>query len=321
MKRILALLFALVMLLALTACGKDEEGTPTGESTGTTDGTQDGTQGTTEDTTEGTEESTTSTEGTQSTESWVEEDKDGDGMIDNPRPIDPSHQHSYVAELTNVLPCGTHYTRFKCSCGDFYNEDVLGTIKHTWGEWYIWTQAFVDQVGQEVRFCSACQTPDTKESMKNAGSNSFCDYILECFFEYGEQKPIGEELIHIDGVHSYVRREYSAWEYEKEMFEIPANEYLIEAKKHFVVSDAQLNPNNDAVISFPSEPYIQVTHKYTGYIHKGGKIYTVYYAEAYGSEYKNIFAVELEYNGHDGTKPCVYLSIKRVDSLPSNIIE
>lgn len=76
MKRILALFLALVMLLTLAACGKDEESTPTGESTGettsttesttnTTDGTEDSTQGTTEGTTGG--ESTDNTENDNTT--------------------------------------------------------------------------------------------------------------------------------------------------------------------------------------------------------------------------------------------------------------
>ncbi|MBO5221837.1 MAG: Ig-like domain-containing protein [Clostridia bacterium] len=66
MKRILALLLALVMLFCLTACGGDEESTTTGENTGatttntteSTNGPTDGTQGNTQGTTEGTLENT-----------------------------------------------------------------------------------------------------------------------------------------------------------------------------------------------------------------------------------------------------------------------
>ena len=76
MKKIIALLLALSMLFALTACGGDDKNTPTGESTGETTSTTestndatDGTQSTTEDTkgeetTENTEnDNTTSTNG------------------------------------------------------------------------------------------------------------------------------------------------------------------------------------------------------------------------------------------------------------------
>ena len=76
MKKILALLLALSMLFALTACGGDNENTPTGESTGettsttesaddVTDGTEDSTQGTTEGTTGG--ETTDNTDDSQNT--------------------------------------------------------------------------------------------------------------------------------------------------------------------------------------------------------------------------------------------------------------
>ena len=87
MNKLFALLLALVMVLAMTACGKDEEGTPTGESTGVTttntaestndptDGTQNSTQGTTENTvdstqgdTQGTPESTIGGDTTDTTE-------------------------------------------------------------------------------------------------------------------------------------------------------------------------------------------------------------------------------------------------------------
>lgn len=71
MKKIIALLLALVMLLTLAACGKDEESTPTGESTGattnTTESTNDPTDGT-EDSTQGTTEGTTGGESTDNTE-------------------------------------------------------------------------------------------------------------------------------------------------------------------------------------------------------------------------------------------------------------
>lgn len=107
MKRILALLLALVMLLTLAACGKDEESTPTGESTGATTNTTestndptDGTQDSTQDTTEGTESGDT-TENTENdnTTSTNGNDKWGsvgmtDAFVDNRQ---PGVQDSFVA--------------------------------------------------------------------------------------------------------------------------------------------------------------------------------------------------------------------------------
>lgn len=111
MKRILALLLALVMLLALTACGKDEESTPSAESTGATtnttestndptDGTQDSTQGTTDDTTESTTGGdTTGNTGNDNTTSTNGNDKYGSvtpsgSFVDNRQ---PGVEDSFVA--------------------------------------------------------------------------------------------------------------------------------------------------------------------------------------------------------------------------------
>ena len=107
MKRILALLLALSMLFALTACGRDNENTPTGESTGTTTNTTestndatDGTEDSTQDTTEGTESGDT-TENTENdnTTSTNGNDKYGsvgmtDAFVDNRQ---PGVEDSFVA--------------------------------------------------------------------------------------------------------------------------------------------------------------------------------------------------------------------------------
>lgn len=111
MKKIIALLLALSMLFALTACGGDDENTPTGESTGettsttesttnATDGTEDSTQSTTESTTESTTggESTDNTENDNTT-STNGNDKWGsvgmtDAFVDNRQ---PGVEDSFVA--------------------------------------------------------------------------------------------------------------------------------------------------------------------------------------------------------------------------------
>lgn len=71
MKRILALLLALVMLFCLTACGGDKKSTPAGEDTGastnTTENTNDPTHGT-QDSMQGTTESTIGGEATETNE-------------------------------------------------------------------------------------------------------------------------------------------------------------------------------------------------------------------------------------------------------------
>ena len=101
MKRILALLLALVMLLALTACGKDTESTPTGESTGatTTESTNDPTDGT-QDSTQSTTESTTGGDTAAGSNVTSDENIEGSASV---------HTHNY-APATCTTPA-------VCSCG------------------------------------------------------------------------------------------------------------------------------------------------------------------------------------------------------------
>lgn len=102
MKKIIALLLALSMLFALTACGGDNENTPTGESTGettnTTESTNNATDGT-EDSTQSTTESTTGGETTDNTTSTNGNDKYGSvtpsgSFVDNKQ---PGVEDSFVA--------------------------------------------------------------------------------------------------------------------------------------------------------------------------------------------------------------------------------
>ena len=155
MKKIIALLLALSMLFALTACGGDDETTPTGESTGattnttestnTTDGTQDSTQGTTESTTGG--ENTETTEPPTTTPPTTTPPTTTPPTTTPPTTTPPTttpptttppateapHTHSYSSKVTTAATCGKEGVKtFTCSCGHSYTEKIAATGQHSW---------------------------------------------------------------------------------------------------------------------------------------------------------------------------------------------
>ena len=114
MKKIIALLLALSMLFALTACGEDNENTPPGESTGATTNTTESTN----DPTDGTQGTTESTTGTETTEPPTTTPPTTTPPTTTPPTTTPPttpptteapHTHSYSA-ATCTAPA-------KCSCG------------------------------------------------------------------------------------------------------------------------------------------------------------------------------------------------------------
>ena len=175
MKKIIALLLALSMLFALTACGGDNETTPTGESTGettsttesttnTTDGTEDSTQGTTEGTTgtETTEPSTTTPPTTT--------------PPTTPPTTEATHTHSYSSKVTTAATCTAKGVKtYTCSCGNSYTEDIKAT-GHTWGEWKQTTTPSYTAKGEETRTCGKCSATETRDVAQLTLDNIFKDY-------------------------------------------------------------------------------------------------------------------------------------------------
>lgn len=166
MKRLFALLLALSMLFALTACGGDDNTTPTSESTGattnTTESTNDPTDGT-QDSTQGTTESTTGGETTESTEPPTTTPPTTEPPTTTPPTTQPSHTHNYTSTITKAPTCTQKGVKtFTCSgCGKSYTEDIKAN-GHAWGEWTTHTEATATTQGESRRTCKNCTEYETK---------------------------------------------------------------------------------------------------------------------------------------------------------------
>lgn len=357
MKKILALLLALSMLFALTACGGDNENTPTGESTGTTtsttestndptDGTQDSTQGTTEsttggDTTETTEPPTTTPPTTTppTTTPPTTTPPTTTPPTTTPPATDAPHTHSYSSKVTTAATCGKEGVKtFTCSCGDSYTEKIAATGQHSWGSWSTEACALVNRKGTEKRTCKTCSTPETRENTNNVLENSFYDPGLEQLFYNGFNY---DGSLRAYSLLAYAPYRYSKFAYKENstdtIYDTLAKSFVLDSSfKDKMRAEGKSNPYyfgyNEANDTFTFEGNSMGSTGYAeplGYIHNGGNQYTVYYRfEENGGGTAQIYKVVLEFKRTDrfdtmdwklNGEENKYLSFEKVSSVPSDL--
>ena len=145
MKKLIAVILALVIALSLCACGSDTETTnPSNEiteATNTSEVTEPTTEATIpeeteptkpEDTTDATEPPSEETEPTEPpvedtdpTEPPVEDTKPTEPPVEEPQPTEPSHTHAYTEKVTKKATCSAKGEKtFTCSCGDSHTEAI-----------------------------------------------------------------------------------------------------------------------------------------------------------------------------------------------------
>jgi hypothetical protein len=146
------------------------------------------------------------------------------------------------------------------------------------------------------------------EDFSNALREVGFDKVLSFETQVDKDIPIGEERDGMD-------------------FEISSAGAFAFLDEHFVLTDAQKasmkedSRYNAATDKFSlTWPGSNLNREICGYTHNGGNNYTVYYAASNsGGEECNVYwKVVLEHNAPNG-KPNRYISIVRVDSIPSNI--
>ena len=320
MKRILALLLALVMLLTLTACGKDEESTPTGESTGTTnhttESTNDPTDGT-QSTTEGDSEGTESTEGTTSTDSTISTSKPTEA------PSTENCDHSYKTDgMTNCMGILTYI----CSKCQHSYEVETGKVDHKWKNSYT-KQPTLTEEGVLCQECIECHLKQTQSAGKLLPSYNVYIDILHCFLE--SDSPLNTELYTWQGkakaiLYARYPNEITeaelftarrCWQYDisnDEIQKIKTTSHYNSAKKVF--------------LSYDDGPHSPVFTSYLGYTGNGDGTVTAYTTVAVRTNGQYVESgyckVQMKYgapptNEDRGTFHITF--IMRVESIPASL--
>jgi hypothetical protein len=322
MKRILALLLALVMLLALTACDTGNESAPIGEGTPSTNGSSSSTPTSSVP--------ATSTPASSAPASSAPATSTPVTSTPTSTPdSQSSHTHSYSSTVTTKATCGKEGDKtFTCSCGDSYTEKIAATGQHSWGSWTLETKAFVGNDGTEKRTCKTCSASETRKTTEEALHNSFWPYYgIDGMFRYGDYSPINEERIQGYTLLDYVGYGYEGEERDGMDFEISSAGAFAFLDEHFVLTDAQKasmkedSRYNAATDKFSlTWPGSNLNREICGYVHNGGNNYTVYYAASNdgGQECTVYWKVVLEHNAPNG-KPNRYISIVRIASIPTDI--
>lgn len=161
MKKLFTLILAVVMVLALVACGEGNDNATTDENTDIITNTAeatDGTPTTTESTAGGDSDAdTTSPDATPDTTAPTTD------SITNTTPVTQlSHTHSYVSTVTAPTCTNGGYTTYKCACGDSYIGDKVSSVGHSFGQWETTKAATATATGTAQRICDKCNARETK---------------------------------------------------------------------------------------------------------------------------------------------------------------
>jgi hypothetical protein len=139
MKKLFALILALVMVLSLAACGGDKDNTvadgntePTGNTTGTVNNSTESTQGTTDSTTPSATEPPTTT--APATTPPAITPPATTPPATTPPATQPDHAHSYALTVTAATCTAQGYTTYTCSCGHSYTADYTNPKNHSYSK-------------------------------------------------------------------------------------------------------------------------------------------------------------------------------------------
>lgn len=159
MKKLLALILAMVLVLGLVACGNNEE-TETPDTT-TVDSTVDnsGNENLPEDDDEETDKHVHSYSSQIVTAESCTEDGEyvytcecGDTYND----VVPARGHNYAVTDSRAATCtGTGYSEYGCECGSSYTEETAAT-GHKMSGWKAYTAATTTSAGEDRNTCENC---------------------------------------------------------------------------------------------------------------------------------------------------------------------
>lgn len=308
MKRFIALLLTLVMLLALSACNTTENPASVDNSGSSVPSSSTPASSTPASSTPTSSAPVTSTPASSAPSSTPDSQ--------------PSHTHSYSSSVTTAATCDKEGTKtFTCTCGDSYTEEIAA-LGHSFGDWQIETKAFIDKDGTEKKTCSTCSTSKTRKSTANAMANSFYDAGLPHILGENYGTLSGSSLLEYA---SYTFTEYAdkpvaintVFAALSERFQITDD--LKSAMKEYGTHRFGYDAANDTITLHNYGIDGVGTAELVGYVHNGGNEYSTYYAYSPFADVTVYHEVKLEYNRSNG-KPNKYLSFDMIDALPDGII-
>ncbi len=176
MKKLLAFVLALSLILSLSACVTIKTKEPDGNKASSTVATQS-TEASSSETPSSGQNSSPSQSETQSPSSSGSTDTNEpeDNSSSSPTqsepeqsspepdtPAPPVHTHSYTGKVTKSASCTADGVKtFTCSCSDSYTEPIPKT-GHKWGDWKTVKSPTTSAEGKMERNCSGCKTIQSK---------------------------------------------------------------------------------------------------------------------------------------------------------------
>ena len=154
MKKTIALLLALVMLLALAACDTSENTPSTNDSGSTVPSSS----------TPASSAPVTSTPASSTPTSSAPTPSNPATSTPTSTPSSqPNHTHTYSSSITTAATCDKPGVKtFTCSCGDTYTERINAT-GHSWENWKTVKEPTFTEKGQSQRKCAACSATELKD--------------------------------------------------------------------------------------------------------------------------------------------------------------
>jgi len=338
MKKLLAILLAITLLVSLAACGKGKTDPTDGSTTGNT-------QQNTNPTADGTTPSGTAPDGTTPSGTAPDGTTPSGTTPDQPAPSQPSgetkpnHTHSHSLTQTIDATCKDAGKKvFTCSCGDSYTETLPASTNHTlnYSKLEILQNPSPVANGSIKVPCIHCGKTITEAVPKLSATDAFgCRQLSEMVDgkeKNGQNCMTGATIV-----------AFMIAVGEERTVTQSSSEFFAQCEKFFALTDglkAEIKAVNTHTFSYnagtdtfqyttnPGEAYIIGVD---GYIHNGGNKYTVYYYAANCdcgvgdcrdclNPYH--FKVESEflkiYNSNDSQNRI--LSVTKVKSIPENLM-
>lgn len=162
MKKIIAIILSLCLVVACVGCGKNNDNDST--TTTTTESTTEKASSSDSATTDATEEESkndaepeSESESESETESTTEKatEKVSEKATEK-KETTTAHTHSWKSSKVAAACTTKGYTLKKCSCGETEKTNYVNALGHSWGDWETIKAATTSATGTKRRTCSRC---------------------------------------------------------------------------------------------------------------------------------------------------------------------